>query len=67
VTSHGFALNIDPDLSVFDSFVAGSLSDVTMTSLSRLAAEQGSGLPSETEVRDAVARNLLRSSSGVGA
>ncbi|AGL21588.1 lipoate-protein ligase B [Actinoplanes sp. N902-109] len=62
VTSHGFALNIDPDLSVFDTFVACSLADVTMTSLSRLAAEQGRPLPGEAEIRDAIALSLQKPS-----
>src|SRR6266699_2594609 len=37
VTSHGFALNIDPDLSVFDRFIACGLQDVSMTSLRQIA------------------------------
>jgi lipoyl(octanoyl) transferase len=58
VTTHGFALNIDPDLSVFDSFVACSLDDVVMTSLRRLADEQGIAMPTEAEVRDAITAAL---------
>ena len=58
VTSHGFALNIDPDLSVFDSFVACGLDDVVMTSLRRLAAGTRRPLPAEAEIRDAIARQL---------
>ena len=34
VTMHGFALNCDPDLSVFDRIVPCGLRDVTVTSLS---------------------------------
>jgi lipoyl(octanoyl) transferase len=60
VTSHGFALNIDPDLSVFDSFIACSLADVQMTSLRRLAAERGIAFPTEAQVRDAIALHLLK-------
>ena len=60
VTSHGFALNIDPDLSVFDSFVACSLSDVSMTSLRQLAAVRQVPMPAEAEVRDAIARQLQK-------
>src|SRR3954447_22335850 len=37
VTSHGFALNIDPDLSVYTRFTACSLPGVPMTSLRELA------------------------------
>ncbi|TCO53099.1 lipoyl(octanoyl) transferase LipB [Actinocrispum wychmicini] len=54
VTSHGFALNIDPDLSVFAAFTACGLPDVAMTSL----AEMGRPAPSEGEVRTAVAAAL---------
>jgi lipoyl(octanoyl) transferase len=58
VTSHGFALNIDPDLQVFSTFVACGLSDVRMTSLAALAAEHGVPAPTDREVRDAVALAL---------
>ena len=58
VTTHGFALNVDTDLSVFDRFVACSLDDVAMTSLRQLAGEQGRRMPSDAEVRDAVAVHL---------
>jgi lipoyl(octanoyl) transferase len=58
VTSHGFALNVAPDLGVFDQFTACGLSEVTMTSLHRLAAERGRPAPSDAEVRDAVATEL---------
>jgi lipoyl(octanoyl) transferase len=58
VTSHGFALNIDPDLSVFDSFVACSLTDVAMTSLRQLSVTQRVPMPTDAEVRDAVAGRL---------
>ncbi|MDR7274739.1 lipoyl(octanoyl) transferase LipB [Catenuloplanes atrovinosus] len=56
VTTHGFALNVDPDLSVFDTFVACSLADVSMTSLRRLADERGLHAPDLAGVRDAVAK-----------
>lgn len=55
VTSHGFALNISPDLSPFSAFVACSLPDVEMTSLEALA---GGVAPSEADVRTAVATAL---------
>jgi lipoyl(octanoyl) transferase len=58
VTSHGFALNIDPDLSVFDSFIACGLDDVTMTSLRQLSATGQVPMPTEAEVRDAVFQRL---------
>ena len=55
VTTHGFALNVDPDLSVFDTFVACGLADVSMTSLRQLAGERGRPGPEPATVRDAVA------------
>ena len=58
ITSHGFALNVDPDLSVYDRFTACSLDDVPMTSLRRIADAEGRALPPESTVRDAVARHL---------
>ncbi|GIF14220.1 lipoyl(octanoyl) transferase LipB [Actinoplanes teichomyceticus] len=58
ITTHGFALNVDPDLAVFDRFVACSLDDVAMTSLARLADERGVPAPADAEVRDAVAAHL---------
>ncbi|MEV4348442.1 lipoyl(octanoyl) transferase LipB [Actinoplanes sp. NPDC049596] len=54
ITSHGFALNIDPDLTVFDRFTACRLDDVEMTSLRRLAGTA----PPEPVVRDAIAKHL---------
>ena len=58
VTSHGFALNIAPDLEEFTRFTACGLPGVTMASLAQLAAQQGRSVPSEAEVRDAVAKAL---------
>ncbi|MEU0935042.1 lipoyl(octanoyl) transferase LipB [Embleya sp. NPDC005971] len=58
VSSHGFALNIDPDLSAFTTFTACALPDTTMTSLAELAAETGRATPTESAVRDAVAEAL---------
>lgn len=55
VTSHGFALNVSPDLSPFSAFTACSLPDVEMTSL---AALSGGVAPSEADVRTAVAAAL---------
>jgi lipoyl(octanoyl) transferase len=56
LTSHGFAVNIDPDLAAFRSFTVCGLPDVEMTSLRQLAAEASRPAPSEREVRDAIAR-----------
>ncbi|WP_399920172.1 lipoyl(octanoyl) transferase LipB [Streptomyces kanamyceticus] len=56
VTSHGFALNIAPDLDAFTRFTACGLPEVAMTSLTEMAAERGRPAPTESAVRDAVAR-----------
>jgi lipoyl(octanoyl) transferase len=58
VTSHGFALNIDPDLSVYDRFTACRLEGITMTSLRRMADERGQELPGDKEIRDTIAARL---------
>ncbi|GAA2777151.1 lipoyl(octanoyl) transferase LipB [Saccharopolyspora taberi] len=58
ITSHGFALNIDPDMTAFQQFTACALQDVSMTSLRELADEQGIPTPGEAEVRDAVSAAL---------
>jgi lipoyl(octanoyl) transferase len=58
VTSHGFALNIDPDMRVFEQFTVCGLHDVTMTSLRRLADAAAMPLPSDAVIRDAVADAL---------
>ncbi|MEU7874710.1 lipoyl(octanoyl) transferase LipB [Dactylosporangium sp. NPDC049140] len=58
VTSHGFALNVDSDLGVYERFVACRLDGVTMTSLRRIAADTGQPVPDLAGVRDAVARRL---------
>jgi lipoyl(octanoyl) transferase len=58
ITSHGFALNIDPDLTVYDRFTACRLDGVEMTSLRRLAEKTGRPLPPEPVVRDALAAAL---------
>jgi lipoyl(octanoyl) transferase len=58
VTSHGFALNIDPDLGVFEAFTACGLPDVAMTSLAEMADRDGRPTPGEGAVRAAVAAAL---------
>ncbi|MEV8097704.1 hypothetical protein [Kitasatospora sp. NPDC085879] len=58
VTSHGFALNIAPDLGAFSTFTACGLPEVAMTSLSDMAAALGRPAPTEQAVRDAVAAAL---------
>ncbi|MEU3220328.1 hypothetical protein [Streptomyces sp. NPDC006971] len=58
MTSHGFALNIAPDLAAFSTFTACGLPEVAMTSLSEMAAASGKPAPAERAVRDAVAEAL---------
>ena len=58
ITSHGFALNIDPDLTVYDRFTACRLDGVVMTSLRRLASRTGRELPPEPIIRDALSAHL---------
>jgi lipoyl(octanoyl) transferase len=53
VTWHGFALNVNTDLSYFDLIVPCGISDVTMTSVAR---ELDRGSVDMREVRDAVVR-----------
>ncbi|TWF79039.1 lipoyl(octanoyl) transferase [Pseudonocardia hierapolitana] len=57
VSSHGFALNVDPDMTAFDQFVSCGLAD-PITSLQVLAEERGEKAPHEDEVRDALAKAL---------
>ncbi len=64
ITSHGFALNVDPDLRAFDQFTVCGLPGVRMTSLRELAAEQAIAAPSDPAVRDAVYRALAAASAG---
>ncbi len=58
VTSHGFSVNVDPDMTVFHTFTSCGLDDVTMVSLAELAAERGVHAPTDSDVRDAIARSL---------
>ncbi|MDX2932693.1 lipoyl(octanoyl) transferase LipB [Streptomyces ipomoeae] len=67
VTSHGFALNIAPDLDVYTTFMSCALPHVRMTSLAELAEESGRPTPTEAQVRDAVAAALTTELVVVGA
>lgn len=58
VTSHGFSVNVNPDMSVFHTFTTCGLHDVTMVSLAELAAERGTPAPEDSDVRDAIAHSL---------
>jgi lipoyl(octanoyl) transferase len=55
VTWHGFALNVDNDLSYFDLIVPCGLAGVSMTSVAR---ELGPGAPSLARVADAVSASF---------
>jgi lipoyl(octanoyl) transferase len=57
VSSHGFSMNVDPDMTVFDQFVSCGLAD-PITSLQVLAEERGEKAPTEPEVRDALAHAM---------
>lgn len=57
VSSHGFSVNVDPDMTVFGSFVSCGLTD-PITSLRVLAGERGQAAPGESAVRDALATAL---------
>ncbi len=59
VTSHGFALDIDPDLSTYTTCTACALRGTPMTSLARLAASDALPMPCEVQVRDAVADAVM--------
>ena len=56
ITTHGFALNVDTDLSYFQGIVACGLQDVSMTSL---GAERGSA-PALAEVADRLVEHFGR-------
>jgi lipoyl(octanoyl) transferase len=58
VTSHGFSINLDPDMNVFHTFTTCGLHDVTMVSLAELAAELGVPVPTDAVLRDAAAEAL---------
>jgi lipoate-protein ligase B len=68
ITSHGFALNVDPDLSYFSHIVPCGLPDVTMTSMAQLLPQREDDMPSRgirsvaslrmTSVIDAVVRSF---------
>jgi lipoyl(octanoyl) transferase len=56
VSSHGFALNVDPDMAVLDQFVSCGPAEPIITSLRVLARRTGRPAPADAAVRDALAR-----------
>ena len=56
VTSHGFALNVNTDLSRFGLIVPCGITDKGVTSMARLLGHE----PPMDEVADAVARHMAR-------
>jgi len=60
VTSHGFAFNVDPDLSHFQAIVPCGISDprLGVTSLSRELARRGRPAPARAEVEERLASHL---------
>ena len=58
VTLHGFALNIDPDLSWFDAIIPCGIAGVRMTSVAQELRGSPTVLPLARSVRDAVVSSL---------
>src|SRR5438128_11206741 len=52
-TRHGFALNVDPDLSMFEHIVPCGIRDRGVTSMARVLADRG-GAPALRDVADRV-------------
>ncbi|SDM41303.1 lipoyl(octanoyl) transferase LipB [Allokutzneria albata] len=63
VSTHGFALNVDPDMSAYERFTACGLAEPT-TSLRQWAEELGRDVPTEERTRDALALALGAVSAG---
>ena len=73
ITSHGFALNVDPDLSYFSHIVPCGLSDITMTSIAKAFrgrsggpwADQGGQMPAPTPHIGAVMDAIVQAFANV--
>lgn len=57
VSSHGFAVNVEPEMAAFTTFVSCGLAE-PITSLRVLADERGVPAPTEAQTRDALAAGL---------
>ena len=60
VTSHGFALNVDPDLSYFSHIIPCGLPDVAVTSMAEVLERRGRRSPEMEAVMDAVVAAFAR-------
>ena len=60
VTSHGFALNVDPDLSYFSNIIPCGLPDAAVTSMAEMLERRGRQAPEMTAVMDAVVAAFAR-------
>ena len=60
VTSHGFALNVDPDLNYFSHIIPCGLPDAAVTSMVEVLERQGRQAPEMEAVMDAVVAAFAR-------
>ena len=58
IAHHGFAINVNPDLSKFAQIVPCGITDRTVTSMARLLESEGQPFPDTAHVHAAVARSF---------